>query len=122
VRGVNLLSATLPYLLLPSDSGELAVYYLVWFSIFLTVNVGWDVLTKRTPRFHLDRFKDKGDVLFGASAFCSSLLILTGLISPGVQQLAKDTMVPLILAGFSGLIRALPSLCPYKASDVPPEG
>lgn len=78
------------------------------------------IATKRTASFHMDRFKDKGDVLFSASSFCSALLILTGM-SPEVQQLGKDTLVPLVLAGFSGLIRALPALCPYKSTDVVPE-
>jgi hypothetical protein len=56
--------------------------------------------------------KDKGEILYNASTFRSSLLILTSL------QLAKGTTVPLILAGFSGLIRAIPAFCPYEAAVV----
>ncbi|MGX1321800.1 hypothetical protein AB7M17_005253 [Bradyrhizobium sp. USDA 377] len=112
-----MLDIVLAVVLLPSNSSELAAYYLFWISLYLIVNVIWDVKTKRTPAFHLDRFKEKGDVLFSASSFCSSLLILVGLLSPTVRQLGKDTIVPLALAGFSGLIRAVPAICPYKSTD-----
>ena len=105
----------MPYFLLPSNLSELVAYYFAWTLLFLAINVIWDVATKRTPPFHLDRFKEKGDVLFSAAAFCSSLLILTSLESDAVQKVARDTTVPLILAGFSGLLRAIPALCPYRA-------
>jgi hypothetical protein len=117
----DLFSSLVTYLFLPSNTGEMSVCYFVWISFFLIVNVAWDIKSRRTPTFHLDRFKDKGDVLFSASAFCSSILILGGLLSPRVQELAKDTTVPLILAGFSGLVRAIPALCPYKSTDNIPE-
>lgn len=97
----------------------MAAYYFVWIAVFLLTNVVWDIRTKRTPVFHLDRLKDKSDVVYNAVAFCSSLLILVALVSPTVQGLGKDTTVPIILAGFSGLLRALPALCPYKSTDPP---
>lgn len=95
----------------------MAGFYFVWIAIFLGVNIVWDIQTRRTPKFHLDRLKDKYDVVYNAIAFCSSLLILVSLVSPTVQKLGKDTTVPLILAGFSGLLRALPALCPYKSTE-----
>jgi hypothetical protein len=106
----------------PSNSAELATYYLIWISLFLGINVVWDAFTSRTPKFHLERLTEKGDVLFSAASFCSSLLIITSFLSSHVQQLSRDTMVPLILAGFSGIIKTIPAICPYKKTDgLPPE-
>jgi hypothetical protein len=112
----------LPLALAPSNSAELATYYLFWISVFLGINVIWDVCTSRTPRFHLERLTEKGDVLFSAASFCSSLLIIASFLSSHVQQLSRDTMVPLILAGFSGIIKTVPAICPYKKGDgLPPD-
>lgn len=83
----------------------------------MIVNVIWDIKTDRTPPFHLDRFKEKYDVVYNAATFCSGLLLLVGLVSPTVQALAKDTTVPLILAGSTSLLRAVPALCPYKSDE-----
>lgn len=117
-----MLSGLVNLTLAPSNSADLATYYLFWISLFLGINVLWDVFTSRTPSFHMERLTEKGDVLFSAASFCSSLLIITGFISPHVQQLSRDTMVPLILAGFSGIIKTLPAICPYKKADgLPPE-
>ena len=116
-------ASILPFVLTPANPADLAVFYLFWISLFLGVNVAWDIATSRTPEFHLDRLKEKGDVLFSAASFCSSLLIIVSFLSMSVQQLSRDTMIPLILAGFSGLIRAFPAICPYKSGDgLPPEG
>ena len=92
----------------------MSVYYLIWISIFFCINTIWDIITSKTPKFHIANMKDRMDVLYGASTFCSSLLILMGLVSPTVRQLSKDTIVPLILAGFAGILRGIPALCPYK--------
>lgn len=105
------------FALTPSNSAELGIYYLFWISLFLGINVIWDVCTSRTPSFHLERLTEKGDVLFSAASFCSSLLIITSFLSTNVQQLSRDTMVPLILAGFSGILKAFPAICPYKKGD-----
>jgi hypothetical protein len=119
---VNIAAASFSFLFAPSNSAELATYYLLWISLFLGINVVWDIFTSRTPNFHLDRLTEKGDVLFSAASFCSSLLIIVGFFSHNVQQLSRDTMVPLILAGCSGLIKTIPAICPYKKGDgLPPE-
>ena len=106
--------AVIKYALFPSDVAEMSVYYLFWIVFFFAINTTWDVITDKTPKFHIANMKDRMDVLYGASTFCSSLLILIGLVSPTVKQLSKDTVVPLVLAGFAGLLRGLPALCPYK--------
>ena len=111
---VGVFHATIKYTLFPADVGEMSVYYFIWISFFFIVNTAWDIFTPKTPAFHIANMKDRMDVLYGASTFCSSLLILMGLISPTVRQLSKDTIVPLVLAGFAGILRGLPALCPYK--------
>lgn len=98
----------------PSDVNQMTVFYLIWIGLFFSVNTIWDILTDKTPSFHIAMMKDKMDVLYGASTFCSSLLILIGLASPEVGKLSKDTILPLVLAGGAGLLRGLPALCPYK--------
>ncbi|MEH3118279.1 MAG: hypothetical protein PGN25_12005 [Methylorubrum populi] len=110
----GVLNAVFKVVFLPADVGEMTVYYLIWISIFFFINIFWDIRTSKTPSFHIANMKDKMDVLYGASTFCSSLLILIGLVSPTVKQLAKDTILPLILAGCAGILRGIPSLCPYK--------
>lgn len=112
----------LTYVLFPSDVGEMAGFYFVWTFLFLAINVGWDIKSNRTPPFHLERFKEKYDVVFNAATFCSGLLILVGLVSPTVGKLSQNTIVPLILAGFASLLRAIPAICPYKANDKPYDG
>ncbi len=104
----------LHYFLLPPDSQHVVIYYLFWLVLFLSINVFWDIRTQKTPPFHLDHLKEKVPVLYDAATFCSSLLIITGMASHSVQALARDTTLPLLLAGFSGLLRSLPVLCPYK--------
>lgn len=98
----------------PSDVNQMTVFYLIWIGLFFIINTIWDIFTDKTPTFHIAMMKDKMDVLYGASTFCSSLLILIGLVSPEVGKLSKDTILPLVLAGGAGLLRGLPALCPYK--------
>lgn len=105
----------LDYTLTPSDTGHLTVYYLFWIVLFVSVNTIWDIRTKKTPTFHLAKLREKADVLHHAATFCSSLLIITALISPAVGHLATETAIPMILAGGSGILRAIPALCPYEA-------
>jgi hypothetical protein len=104
----------LHYLLLPPDSEHVCVYYLFWLALFLVINVFWDAKTDKTPPFHLDLLKTKVNILYDAATFCSSLLIVTGLISNSVKALSHDTMLPLLIAGISGVLRSLPAVCPYK--------
>ncbi|RVU14031.1 hypothetical protein [Methylobacterium oryzihabitans] len=98
----------------PSDVNQMTVFYLIWIGLFFIINTVWDIVTDKTPAFHIATMKDKMDVLYGASTFCSSLLILIGLVSPEVGKLSKDTILPLVLAGGAGILRGLPALCPYK--------
>jgi len=101
------------FTLLPGTTSQLTVYYLFWILAFLLINTIWDIQSDKTPPFHIAMLKEKHGVLYNASTFCSSLLIITAIVSPTVRQIAKDTTLPLILAGVAGILRAVPALCPY---------
>ena len=105
--------SALSYVFLPDDASHLTVYYLIWMGFFVGINTIWDILTPKTDSFHLSKMKDKVTVLHDAVSFCSSALIITAIMSPTVRQVAKDTTIPLVLAGASGILRSLPALCPY---------
>jgi hypothetical protein len=112
----NIFLTAKPYIFAPADTPHLTAYYLFWIIVFFLIHVIWDVLTKKTPPFHLTMLREKVSVLHHASTFCSSTLVLTSLVSPAVAKVATDTAVPLILAGLSGILQAIPALCPYKAA------
>jgi hypothetical protein len=103
------------YVLAPNDLRHLTVFYLVWIVVFLVVNIAWDCLTPLTPNFRIHSLRGKIGVLHGGAAFCSSLLIISALIDEEVAKIARDTVIPLILAGFSGMLLTAPAMCPYAA-------
>lgn len=80
------------------------------------INLLWDIRTTKTPPFHITKISGKVGVLHNAATFASSLLVMVGLFDERVRQLAGDTVVPLLLAGFSGLLVTLSEICPYKPS------
>jgi hypothetical protein len=98
----------------PTTRGQLTVCYLVWVSLFLTINIVWDIRTPRTPPFHLAGMKDKVPVAYDAATFCSSILIIAALVNESVRALDRDVTIPLVIAAFSGFLRAVPALCPYS--------
>ena len=112
--GWEYLSPMFRYLFAPQSATELAIYYLLWISIFLFINITWDIFTPKTETFHISRMKDKISTVHSASFFCSSLLLLLSVVEPPLFALAKDTYVPIILAGASGLLSSSPALCPYE--------
>ena len=98
----------------PLDVPRLTIYYFVWISLFMATNVVWDIKSSKTPDFHIANMPDKISVLHYASVFASSLLILIGLIVPEVGTLAKDSIVPLFMAGGAGILVTIPAICPYS--------
>lgn len=78
------------------------------------INVSWDIRTTKTPPFHITKMGAKVGVLHNAATFASSLLVVVGLFNEHVRQIAGDTVVPLLLAGGSGLLVTLSEICPYK--------
>jgi hypothetical protein len=105
---------TFYYMLTPQTVADVGVYYLLWMALFLIINVTWDVCTTKTEPFHIEKMKEKTSILHSAAFFCSSLLMLLTIIEPNVWALAKETYLPIILAGASGVLTSIPALCPYS--------
>lgn len=104
----------LPYVILPTNSAQLTSCYLVWIVPYLTINVVWDISTKRTERFHLAKIQSKVFILHHAAFLCSSILIISALLTKTMAQLSDDGAIPLVLASISGILQAIPGLCPYE--------
>ncbi len=105
------------YVLTPTTVDRLTVYYLVWILVFVGINIFWDIRSKKTEPFHISKINNKIDTLYNGAGLASNVLIIIALMDSSVRQLALNTTVPLILAGFSGIFRSLPSLCPYKINN-----
>jgi hypothetical protein len=104
------------YLFTPQATADIGVFYFLWVTIFLSVNIAWDIFTSKTPQFHLSMLKAKLSILHSATFFCSSLLLLLTIAEPNLWILAKETYVPIILAGISGILTSVPALCPYEVA------
>jgi hypothetical protein len=98
----------------PANSAELAIFYAVWATLFVVVNVIWDIFTDETPKFHFVHVSEKVEVLFAATTFASSLLLVIGIFDDVILKLAGEAKVPIFLAGASGLLISLRQLCPYQ--------
>ena len=114
----ELTSGIVHYVLAPTNAVEITVYYLIWVVLFFAVNVLWDIRTDKTPDFHFLRLTTKIDVAHNAVSFCSSLLVIVGLLDREVGKLATDAIAPLLLAGLSGVLKSLPALCPYSMAEI----
>jgi hypothetical protein len=99
---------------LPSSSSDLGIFYLVWITLFLAIHLIWDWKSTQTPPFHLKRLEAKFGVLFSAASFASSAIIVLSLLSQSVGLLFSDNVLPLVIAGLSGILQSLPALCPYE--------
>ena len=119
-QSVSTASLILGDLFFPTDITSLTICYLAWITCFVTVNIVWDVYSDRTPPFHISHLRDKVSVLHSAAAFSSSLLIIISLVNPAVDKIARDTIVPLVLAALAGMFMTLPAVCPYSLNR--PEG
>lgn len=101
------------YILFPQTPEELSRFYLVWVLGFFLIHLVWDVLSRKTPRFHIPRLQGKVHTLFAATTAASSVVLLAGLIDSTTGQVAGGSPIPLILAGGAGILNSLPALCPY---------
>lgn len=100
----------------PSNLQEVAYFYSIWIGLYVAINIVWDIFSKRTEPFHISQMNNKISVLYNASTFTSSLLVLLGGIFSEVRGVAGDTVVPLLLAGLSGLMIGVAGLCPYSVT------
>jgi hypothetical protein len=107
------------YLFTPQGAADIGIFYFAWVAIFLSVNIIWDIFTSRTPEFHLSMLTTKLRTLHSATFFCGSLLLLLTIVEPNLWVLAKETYVPIVLAGISGVLTSLPAICPYEVGARP---
>jgi hypothetical protein len=97
----------------PRVAEHIGGFYLLWMTIFIGINIIWDIRSKKTPTFHLSMMPQKTTVVYNAATFCSSILLLLAVFQPAARTLAGDVYVPLALAGFSGLTQSIGAICPY---------
>ncbi len=104
------------FLLWPEGGETLTTFYFCWMLIFLIVHFVWDWRSSKTPVFCVDRLKDRGvQTVYNASTFATSLLLLLALIHNSVVELLGDTSIPLLIAGFSGIIQSAIAIVPPKS-------
>jgi hypothetical protein len=103
------------HFIIPSKPSDLASFYLAWILTFVVVNILWDIKSSKTGTFHILDLKNKGEILHPATAFCSSLILLLSVVNPRLWEISKETYLPVIIAGASGIFNTIPSLCPYRS-------
>ena len=99
----------------PSSTFELGIYYFLWMLMFIGANVVWDIRTPHTGRFHISNLKDKTTTAYAAATFSSSFVLLLAFFDDDVQRVVGDTLLPLILAGITGVLQSVSEVCPYDA-------
>lgn len=98
----------------PSIDSGVAEFYALWFTVFLAINIIWDIFTPRTDPFHLSHLSDKVDTLFSSTTFSSSLYLMLTVFQSETTALAGSSKVPLIISAFSGVLISIKYLCPYE--------
>ena len=106
------------YLFCPSSSKQTAIFYTFWIFTYTIINLVWDITSKKTEVFQFGHLDRKINVLYNAASFASSLLVVISVFSEPVRKIAGDIMVPLLLAGISGVVISVSELCPYKHRKV----
>jgi hypothetical protein len=106
------------YFFTPQSVADVGIFYFLWIALFMSINIIWDICSTNTGAFHIVKLKDKIGTLHSATFFCSSLLLLMAVWEPNVWLLAKETYLPIILAGASGLLSSAPYLCPYDTTSL----
>lgn len=104
------------YILFPQTPEELTKFYLIWVLGFFLIHLVWDILSKKTPRFHITRLQGKVSTLFAATTAASSVVLLAGLLDATTGQVAGGSPIPIILAGGAGILNSVSALCPYPVS------
>lgn len=97
----------------PQTSEQLLQSYLVWFAVFVLINVVWDIFTPKTPSFHMSRLKDKLSVAIGSTSFCSGLLIFSSAFNPATKVAVGNAPATLAIAAAAGILLSLSYICPY---------
>lgn len=105
---------TLALLFSPTEASGVAEFYAIWITIFLLVNICWDIFTPRTGGFHLSHMSEKVDTLFSATTFASSIYLLLTVFQQQQTVLSGSAKIPLIISAISGALVSIKHLCPYE--------
>ncbi len=110
--------AHLSFILSPADKDEVTRFYLVWILTFVLGHFLWDWRSTKTPPFSVERLKERSfPTIYNAANFATSLLLLIALWQNQVMRLIGDTVLPLIIAGFSGVLQAIIGFAPPRRPD-----
>jgi hypothetical protein len=101
-------------LIAPDDNSDAGFFFAFWAGLYVFINLGWDILTPKTPRFHLSHLDSKVGTLWNGVTFASSIMVVSSAFSPATRDFAGDQVAPLLLAGTAGLFVTLSAICPYK--------
>jgi len=94
----------------------LAHFYLIWIGLFLVINITWDICSRKTPSFDFSKLREGHiNLLYAATNFASGLILLISITDAKVASAAQDTKIPIIIAGFSGIIYGISYISPYPS-------
>lgn len=111
-----MLSKLTNFMFSPNLASGVGEFYALWITLFVVVNVIWDILTPRTEPFHFSHLSEKVDTLFSSTTFASSLYLMLTVFQQETTILTGSSKVPLIISAFSGVLISIRYLCPY---DIP---
>jgi hypothetical protein len=102
----------------PNTKQEVTVFYLFWTVLYLFAHLVWDFI--ENGGFDLYILRHKVTVMFSATGFSTSLLLILSLTNDNLFRIVGETTIPLIIAGFSGILIALSELKPSPRGRQPP--
>jgi fatty acid desaturase len=104
----------LSILLYPATKEEITIFYLFWTVLYIAIHLFWEW---SIGKFKLIKLKSKVPVLFSATSFATSIILLLSLTDPNLFKIVGDSVIPLIIAGLSGVLFGLSELVPTPAAD-----
>ncbi|MBB1489364.1 hypothetical protein [Oceanospirillum sediminis] len=111
-------SEALAFIYRPTGADEIGQFYTFWFSLYFSIHVIWDIVSRHTPPFFLDNLKSKVSETFNALTFTSSLYIIFLVVQGRYNSLGTDAILPLFYSGAIGLVASVSALQPYDSKQV----
>lgn len=104
--------------IMPKTTSQLGEFYLFWMLLYGSINFIWDWRSKYTEPFHIANIGEKLFVLYNASTFASSVLLISSVFYDDVRKVAGDAAAPIVIAALSGLLVGIAGICPYKPGKI----
>lgn len=101
----------------PTSEMGVTYFYLVWSTAFFVAHMIYEYKTSHPGEFHISNIKHKIHILFSATTFSSSVLLLLSLLNEKLFLILGDITVPIFLAGMSGILLTTPEICPNKSAS-----